>query len=237
MKRALIIAAIILLIAAVVGLVFLGGLMMNNYAETGSVFGSGFDLSGGFWENVIGDEVLGGIDTSPRPSETDEKFTDPSPDRTDGDEDIYIDDEDPYVDYVDMFIFNYCGDGNVEVSLNKYYSAEEIVIPSTYDGKTVFRIAKDAFLNRSDIKKIVLPDTIKAIYANAFSGCSSLSEIVLPDGVERIEQGAFEGCSSLKSINFPSSVTLINDRAFKGCTSLTSVILPPEFIRFRRKRI
>ena len=40
MKRALIIIAIVLLIAAVVGIVFLGGLMMNNFAETGSVFGS-----------------------------------------------------------------------------------------------------------------------------------------------------------------------------------------------------
>ena len=75
MKRALIITAIILLIAAVVGLVFLGALMLNNYAETGSVFGSNSNISGSFWENIIGDEVLGGIDTSPRPSETDEKFT------------------------------------------------------------------------------------------------------------------------------------------------------------------
>ena len=63
MKRALIITAIILLIAAVVGLVLLGALMLNNYAETGSVFGSGFDFSGGFWENIIGDEVLGGVET------------------------------------------------------------------------------------------------------------------------------------------------------------------------------
>ena len=63
MKRALIIIAIILLIAAVVGVVLLGGLMLNNYAETGSVFGSGFDFSGGFWENIIGEEVLGGVET------------------------------------------------------------------------------------------------------------------------------------------------------------------------------
>ena len=46
MKRALIITAIILLIAAVVGLVLLGGLKMNNYAETGSVFGSNSNIYG-----------------------------------------------------------------------------------------------------------------------------------------------------------------------------------------------
>jgi hypothetical protein len=83
MKRALIIIAIILLIAAVVGIVLLGGLMLNNYAETGSMFGSGFDFSGGFWENIIGDEVLGevrpDIPTENVSDRTEHPSTDPKP--------------------------------------------------------------------------------------------------------------------------------------------------------------
>ena len=76
MKRALIIIAIILLIAAVVGVVFLGGLMMNNYAKTGSVFGSGFDSPDSFWEEVIGDEILNEV----RPDEpTEQKHTSAPP--------------------------------------------------------------------------------------------------------------------------------------------------------------
>ena len=54
MKRALIITAIILLIAAVVGIVLLGNFMLNNYAETGSIFGSSPDISGSFWDKLFG---------------------------------------------------------------------------------------------------------------------------------------------------------------------------------------
>ena len=130
MKRALIITTIILLIAAVVGIVLLGGLMLNNYAETGSVFGSGFDFSGGFWENLIGDEVLDGIDTSPRPTEPDNLFTD----ETDETEQELPSDE-------SVFIYELLDDGTYAVQLSLFVSdGHTVYYPSTYNDVPVTAI-------------------------------------------------------------------------------------------------
>lgn len=56
------------------------------------------------------------------------------------------------------------------------------------------------------LRKVVLPSTIKRIDVGAFNGCRKLEEINLPDGLESIGYWAFYSCNSLKSLEIPSSV-------------------------------
>lgn len=74
----------------------------------------------------------------------------------------------------------------------------EVVIPSTYNGKTVTQI--------SDY---------------AFSGCSSTTKITIPNSVTYIGQYAFNRCSMLETILIPSSVTTVGQYAFNYAGSDT----------------
>ena len=127
MKRALIIIAIILLVAAVVGIVLLGGLMMNNYAETGSVFGSRFDFSGGFWENIIGDEILNEV----RPDEPTEEKQTSAPPINQGN-----------------YIFEELPGGTYSVKLKDPSAEGEILtFPESFNSKPVTMIKKSVEIN------------------------------------------------------------------------------------------
>ena len=77
---------------------------------------------------------------------------------------------------------------------------------------------------KKDIKKIVIPESVKRIGDVAFYSCTSLKSIEIPESVNSIGSGAFWNCTSLKSIEIPESVKSIGDKAFIDCTSLEEVI-------------
>lgn len=79
------------------------------------------------------------------------------------------------------------------------------------------------FAGCTNLKEVVLPDTITIIAKYTFSGCSSLSTLVMP-GVTSIGEGAFEGCSSLSGFDL-GKVTNIGAGAFKGCTGISELTL------------
>ena len=77
---------------------------------------------------------------------------------------------------------------------------------------------------KEDIKKIVIPKSVKNIGYRAFRDCRSLKSVEIPKSVKSIESVAFEHCTSLKSIEIPESVESIGNAAFWKCTSLEKVI-------------
>jgi len=80
------------------------------------------------------------------------------------------------------------------------FNVEEVVIPTTYNGKRVVGI-NWAFAGRTKIKSVVIPDGVVFISTNSFNRCDGLEQIVIPKSVMVIERGAFFLCSSLKTIN------------------------------------
>ncbi|MCH5196217.1 MAG: leucine-rich repeat domain-containing protein [Oscillospiraceae bacterium] len=83
---------------------------------------------------------------------------------------------------------------------------------------------RSEFLNT--IKKVILPDTIKAIETKAFHYMTSLEEINIPKSVERIGEDAFGYCLSMTSFEFPDTVKEIGAKMFAGSTKLERVRLP-----------
>ena len=91
-----------------------------------------------------------------------------------------------------------------------------------------------------NLKKVVLPDSVRMIPTNYLHGCTALEEVILGNNIISIEQSAFSGCVSLRKV-YPSSMAnkaadgtvllphtldTIEDYAFRGCTSLKHVIIP-----------
>ena len=132
---------------------------------------------------------------------------------------------------------------------NKQALPKNLVIPSTYNGKTVTHIADEAFYDCDTLISVSIPSSIthigkKAFAASsflseitlgnglvsigdeAFYACASITSITIPNKVQTISSGAFRSCSELEKVSIGSSVTTIKDNAFADCAKLESIILP-----------
>ena len=83
----------------------------------------------------------------------------------------------------------------------------------------------EAFLECTNIKSVILPNTLTAIGTQAFWG-SSLVSISQTASVEEIRGSAFFGCSSLKTVTFEKGSKLKTVAGFSHCTSLTTIEIP-----------
>lgn len=105
-------------------------------------------------------------------------------------------------------------------------SDAEVVIPGMLENLPVTEIGSWAFLNKTEITSVTVPDSVTGIGTNAFNGCSALTEINLPDGLTEISDGTFANCSALTSIVIPDGVTSIGMNAFAGGTALADITIP-----------
>ena len=97
---------------------------------------------------------------------------------------------------------------------------KSIVLP-----ETIRTIGNFAFHNCGALKEIVLPNSLESLGICSFSGCSNLASVVLHDCLKTIPRQAFENCTSLTSFVIPSSVTSIGSNAFYGCSSIEYLYL------------
>ena len=103
---------------------------------------------------------------------------------------------------------------------NKYYCSIDGVLYNK--NKTELLL----FPKSSEIKALIIPDSVTSIGDLAFWFCTSLTSVTIPDSVTSIGDSAFYNCISLTSVTIPDSVTSIGDSAFVWCTSLTSITIP-----------
>ncbi len=119
------------------------------------------------------------------------------------------------------YMYNVLGDGTVKI-FRYMGNAEELLIPSTLDGKSVTSIGMSAFYNCSSLKSINIPDSVTYIEAGAFENCSNLTSVSISNNMISIAGKAFNNCSSLISINIPDSVEDIGSDAFTHTPLLDS---------------
>ena len=75
----------------------------------------------------------------------------------------------------------------------------------------------------TNVKNVVIADSVKSIGDRTFSGCTGLTSVTIGNSVTSIGYEAFSGCSGLTSVTVGNSVTSIGNYAFQNCTNLTSV--------------
>ncbi|MBD5584504.1 MAG: leucine-rich repeat domain-containing protein [Clostridia bacterium] len=123
-------------------------------------------------------------------------------------------------------IFLEQSDGTYEVKAANHSISGDLVIPSTYNGKPVTALAKDAFWGCNDLTNINIPSSITTINSQAVMFCRGLTNIDIPNSVITIGSSAFDSCTGLKNITIPDSVTEIHPEAFCDCSSLEAITIP-----------
>ena len=136
---------------------------------------------------------------------------------------------------IDLFIPRYV----LNTGTNLYYSVTEI--------------KADAFKNNTNIKSVVIPDTVTTIGESVFGGCTNLESITLPfcgttptggyfyhifggtygaipASLKKVTitgggHVGFDQCSNLETILVPNA-TDIRYNSFNGCTSLETLAIP-----------
>ena len=125
-----------------------------------------------------------------------------------------------------------------------------VIIPDYLNGLRVREIAPRAFLGRTDIVSVVLPNGITHIGRDAFANCTnltsinfppnlictgegwgifagttSLTTITVPEGITALPNGVFRD-SHLETVALPSTLVSIGDNAFDSATALAGIDLP-----------
>lgn len=104
-------------------------------------------------------------------------------------------------------------------------STSTVAIPSMENGKPVVGISANAFMNKTSITKVILPDSVTSIGNNAFSSCTSLESVEIQGAVTSIGDYAFQYCSALTGIDLPEGLLSIGRSAFFN-SGLRSISLP-----------
>lgn len=128
----------------------------------------------------------------------------------------------------ETYVLRISGEGNLYVGpyrtvLSPDYRVEKIILEPG-----ITAVGESTLSIYPDLKEVVLPDTIKYIYAKAFSGCSKLDTINFPDSLELVGTSAFYGCN-FKELDLRNYTFNFGGGVFAGNTSLTSILLPDWF--------
>lgn len=66
--------------------------------------------------------------------------------------------------------------------------------------------------------------TVNYIPLEGFEWCSNLRKIVIPNTIDRLLRSTFEHCLNLEYIEIPSSVKIFLPNLFYGCKSLKKIV-------------
>ena len=103
-----------------------------------------------------------------------------------------------------------------------------IEFPNTLSG-----IGQQTFQGCSGLSAtLVIPDSVKEIYASAFRYCSNLTDVVIGNGTTNIYGYAFSDSSKLSSVTFGNSLSSFSAGVFMNCTGLSSIAFPDSLTVF-----
>ena len=119
---------------------------------------------------------------------------------------------------------------NINSGISNNYYKGTITIPGTiqYNGAsyTVTGITESAFMNCSQLTKVIIPASVKTIGTMAFYNCQSLQEVIVMGSLEEIPDYCFSGCRALTKLSVAGQVKRLGVEAFARCSSLESLQVP-----------
>lgn len=106
---------------------------------------------------------------------------------------------------------------NDEIPTSYFWACKDLTF---IDLSKVTHIGNSAFQSCSNLKDIILSNSLKSIGDYAFEMCTSLEYLNLPNTLEIIGCGAFTGCANLKSVNYDGTLEQFKN-LLKDCSSIS----------------
>ena len=120
-------------------------------------------------------------------------------------------------------IYTYTLDDANRATITGYNgSAAALYIPGEIDGHEVVAIGDGAFENRTDLKTVMIPDSVTRIENWAFYNCNNLSTVTLSNNLNYMGEYAFGNCKKITKIEIPKSLDS-SGGPFKNCNGLKTV--------------
>ena len=94
-----------------------------------------------------------------------------------------------------------------------------------------------AFMGRSGLTSIVIPESVTSIGQDTFRDCSGLKTVVIKGKLKNIPQKAFENCSALETVTLPVGIGKIDTLAFIGCKTLKAFYVPAKKSEYYKQRL
>ena len=131
-------------------------------------------------------------------------------------------------------IYTYTLDDANRATITGYSgNATALYIPDEIDGHEVVEIGDSAFENRTDLRTVMIPDSLEKIEFEAFYNCINLKIVDLSSNLTTIGYDVFGNCKSISKIEIPKSLkkfdgtwgsgTNLSYGAFGGCSNLKTV--------------
>ena len=99
-------------------------------------------------------------------------------------------------------VYTYTENDDGTLTLTGYtdYLQDNVILPSTIDGKMVTGIALTAFSVQTKVDSVIIPNTVTNLGAHAFADCTDLTSVTIPSSVTLMGGNPFLRCTSLKNI-------------------------------------
>ena len=128
-----------------------------------------------------------------------------------------------YDEYKNLIAYQVVGKGSCKDTV--------LVIPSEYKGVPVTSIGESAFMNHSELTKVIIPNGIREIGHSAFENCTSLTSVLIPKSVYSLGAKTFKNCTSLTTVVLECEPTTFWTPApFSYCDKLTEVYIHSELL-------
>lgn len=100
--------------------------------------------------------------------------------------------------------------------------------------QTLKEIGVNSFSDCCKLTSVTFQDNIEIIHSSAFMN-TSIKTFILPDSLKEIGYAAFKNCKELESITIGNGIEFIDDYAFADCKKLTTVNIPEKSISYTKK--
>ncbi|MCL1988417.1 MAG: Mur ligase family protein [Firmicutes bacterium] len=112
--------------------------------------------------------------------------------------------------------------------ITKFNGADEVVrLPETLQGLPVCGIDENAFAHRKNLRRVVMPSTVRSVRYCAFYNCVRLNRVTFAADLRIIGRSAFNMCFRLNEIVLNDNLIEIGEMAFYGCEGLSAAYIPP----------
>lgn len=125
-------------------------------------------------------------------------------------------------------VYVFSAEGNEATFVSLYSNEDTLRIPAFYKGLPVTTIGSYAVYSNSNIKHLIIPNTVKTMAVMSCANNHQLETVTFdqPSSLVNIDDKAFYINDKLSRIEIPASVTHIGYCAFSLCRSLSSIVLP-----------